>query len=281
MILEAQDIRYAYPGGAQALDSASLAIRAGEKLAVLGHNGAGKSTLLLALNGTVRPHSGTILRHGQPVRYDRTALAAWRSEVGLVLQDPDDQLFAATVFEDVSFGPLNQDLSKDTARQRVEAALSAMGIAELAERPTHMLSFGQRKRVAIAGVLAMQPAVLLLDEPTAGLDPGGVDELMATLSQLAAAGTTVVIATHDMDVAYGWADRIALFADNRVLRLDTPEAAFADAGEINRIGLRLPLVYELGRVLADSGKIDAEAGLPRDRAGLIAAIAGLPVNSRP
>ena len=269
MILEANQISYAYPGGTTALDRASLSIRAGERLAILGHNGAGKSTLLLALNGSVRPETGEIRRLGQVVDYSRKGLLAWRNAVGLVLQDPDDQLFAATVFEDVSFGPLNLGLDAAEARSRVDRALAAMGIASLADRPTHMLSFGQRKRVAIAGVLAMQPSVLLLDEPTAGLDPAGVEELMATLTALSAAGTTVVVATHDMDVAHAWADRVAIFSQHRVIAEGTPDVVFGDRAMLTGAGLREPLVHAIARALQARGMIADQTPIPRSQSDLI------------
>ncbi|WP_210275578.1 energy-coupling factor ABC transporter ATP-binding protein [Rhizobium sp. G21] len=173
MILEARKIGFRYEDGTRALDDVSLRIVRRQKLVILGANGAGKSSLMSLLNGSFKPSAGEVLLNGEPVAYDRKGLTLLRSQVGLVLQDPDDQLFAATVFEDVSFGPLNLGLSADEARLRVANALDAMEISDLSHRPTHMLSFGQRKRVAIAGILAMSPSVLLLDEPTAGLDPRG------------------------------------------------------------------------------------------------------------
>ena len=148
-----------------------LEVPRGRKLALLRANGCGKTTLLLHLNGTLKPSRGQVLLDGAVAGYGRQALNAWRNRVGLVLQDPDDQLFSATVEHDVSFGPLNQGLPEGQVRMRVAASLTALRIAGLAERPTHALSFGQKKRVAIAGVLAMRPEVLILDEPTAGLDP--------------------------------------------------------------------------------------------------------------
>ncbi|WP_159949372.1 ATP-binding cassette domain-containing protein [Rhizobium sp. 18065] len=263
MILEARAVDFSYDDGTRALDQASLVVNRQEILAILGANGAGKSTLLSTLNGTFRPAAGHILLDGNPVSYSRKGLVELRSRVGLVLQDPDDQLFAATVFEDVSFGPLNLGLSVSQARTRVLEALAIMGIEALSHRPTHMLSFGQRKRVAIAGVLAMSPAVLLLDEPTAGLDPKSVDELCETLRGLAVQGVSVVIATHDMDIAYNWADQIAVFARGKIIMEGRAEDVFGKSGFQQDTDLRLPLIYQLSSELRNSGLISQDGDLPR------------------
>ncbi len=269
-MLELVDVDYAYPGGILALKSLSLSIAAGERLALLGPNGAGKSTVLMLLNGTLRPDRGTVRLRGAAAGYDRRALHDWRTAVGMVLQDPDDQLFAATVFEDVSFGPLNLGLSEAEVRARVAEALDTMRMADLAERPTHMLSFGQRKRVAIAGIVAMRPEVLLLDEPSGGLDPLGVTHLMAALDRVSALGTTIVLTTHDMDLAYGWADRIAVLGDHHVAAIGAPEAVFEDAALLHRLQVRRPLLWEIGRWLRARGLIPADRALPRTREALFA-----------
>lgn len=269
MILEALDLEYRYEDGTLALDRASLAIRGHEKLAILGANGAGKSTLLSLLNGSLRPSAGEVLLNGGPVAYSRKGLTELRSQVGLVLQDPDDQLFAATVFEDVSFGPLNLGLSVAEARVRVSDALDAMGIAPLSHRPTHLLSFGQRKRVAIAGVLAMSPSFLLLDEPTAGLDPAGVEDLTETLHALSAQGVAVVVATHDMDMAYAWADRVAVFAAGKIMMDGTPEDVFRLENFCSRSGLRLPIIYRVAKALEALGIMGGLENLPRNVADLL------------
>jgi cobalt/nickel transport system ATP-binding protein len=236
-LIRAESLTYAYPGGVPALDGLDLAIEKGRRLAILGANGAGKTTLLLHLNGTLRPAHGRIRIDGTPVAYDRAGLLAWRRRVGLVLQDADDQLFAPSVFEDVSFGPMNLDLDEGEVRTRVEAALTALDIADLADRPTHMLSFGQKKRVAIAGAVAMRPEVLLLDEPTAGLDARSAKRLLATLAELEAAGTTLVFTTHDVDMAHRFADEAALFHRGRVIAHGAAKAILTDAATMDRAGL--------------------------------------------
>ena len=236
-LIRAEGLAYAYPGGVPALDGLDLEIETGRRLAILGPNGAGKTTLLLHLNGTLKPARGRILIDGRPVGHDRAGLIAWRRRVGLVLQDADDQLFAPSVAEDVSFGPMNLDLPEAEVRARVEAALAALDVADLADRPTHMLSFGQKKRVAIAGAVAMRPEVLLLDEPTAGLDARSAKRLLATLAELERAGTTLVFTTHDVDMAFRFADEAALFHGGRVVARGPAKTILADAATMDRAGL--------------------------------------------
>ena len=236
-LLLAEGLTYVYPGGVPALDRVDLSVERGRRLAILGPNGAGKTTLLLHLNGTLRPTSGRILLDGAPVGWDRAALLAWRRRVGLVLQDADDQLFAPTVFEDVSFGPLNLGLGRDETEARVRASLDALGIADLADRATHMLSFGQKKRAAIAGAIAMRPEILLLDEPTAGLDARSARRLLATLADLEAGGTTLVFTTHDVAMAHRFAHDAVLFQDGRIVGRGEAETLLADADAMDRAGL--------------------------------------------
>ncbi|MCE1237694.1 MAG: ATP-binding cassette domain-containing protein [Hyphomicrobiales bacterium] len=236
-LLVAEGLTYVYPGGVPALDHVDLAVARGRRLAVLGPNGAGKTTLLLHLNGTLRPSAGRILLDGAPVAWDRAGLVAWRRRVGLVLQDADDQLFAPTVFEDVSFGPLNLGLARDEAEARVREALEALDIADLADRPTHMLSFGQKKRAAIAGAVAMRPEILLLDEPTAGLDARSARRLLATLEALEAAGATLVFTTHDVVLAHRFAHDAVLFQDGRIVGHGPARDLLRDAAAMDRAGL--------------------------------------------
>jgi cobalt/nickel transport system ATP-binding protein len=270
LILEARGLRHSYPGGVATLDGLDLAVSRGSKVALLGANGAGKTTLLMHLNGTLRPQAGEVLVDGMPARHDRAGLTAWRRTVGLVMQDPEDQLFAATVAQDVSYGPLNLGLGEAEARERVAEALSAMRIADLADRPTHMLSFGQKKRVAIAGLLAMRPAVLLLDEPTAGLDGHGEVHLLGVLRKLTEAGTTIVFATHDSDLACAWADSVALFHAGRILRHGPPAEVLADAALVRTVRLRIPFAIEVGLAARSLGLVADGVPLPQGRAEVVA-----------
>ncbi len=269
-VLEVRGLGHVYPGGVTALTGLDLTVTRGRRLAILGANGAGKTTLLLHLNGTLKASAGTIRLDGQPVGHGRAALASWRRRVGLVLQEPDDQLFAASVAEDVSFGPLNLGLDETEVRQRVADALAQLRIADLADRPTHMLSFGQKKRVAIAGAVAMRPDLLLLDEPTAGLDHQGSVHLLAALEKLEASGTTLLFTTHDVDLAYGFAHEVALFDGGRVLAQGDVVAVLGDPEMMRAAHLRAPFVLELGLAARATGLLRADAPLPRSRAEALA-----------
>lgn len=268
-LLAIHGLNYCYPNGVAALRNLSLTIERGQKLAILGPNGSGKTTLLLHLNGAFRPARGEILLDGCPVRYDRRFLSDWRRRVGLVLQEPNDQLFAATVAQDVSFGPLNMGLSAPEVSERVRQTLESLRIAHLADRATHHLSFGQKKRVAIAGVLAMQPEILILDEPTAGLDSHGVTHLLGILQQLYEAGTTLVFSTHDVELAYAWADQVAVFYDGTMLRQGETIAVLADDEIMRQARLQTPLLLELAQLLREKSDGDSWRP-PRSRETMLA-----------
>lgn len=210
-MLRAENLVAGWPGRPPVLDGVSCTVPS--RLALLGPNGCGKTTLLRCLSGAHQPSSGRVLFGETALCYERRELQEHRRAVQLVLQDPDDQLFSADVTQDVSFGPLNLGLPEDEVRARVTEVLARLRLTHLAERATHHLSYGERKRVTIAGALAMRPSVLLLDEPTAGLDPSGVAELLAVLGEVSA---SVVIATHDVNFALAWADEVAVLADGQL-----------------------------------------------------------------
>jgi len=209
-LLEIRALGHRYPDGSHGLADCSLVLLPGSRNALLGANGSGKTTLLQHINGLLRPSSGGLLLDGRALDYSRAGLAALRRRVGLVFQNPDQQLLAATVFEDVSFGPLNLGLDAAQVRRRTVEALQAVGLADLAGRQVQQLSHGQKKRICIAGVLAMEPELLLLDEPMAGLDAAMQDELLTVLDSLSGRGVTLLLSTHDVDFAYRWADAIHL-----------------------------------------------------------------------
>ena len=214
MTLRAEAITVAHPGAAAVLTDASLTLGRG-RVALLGANGSGKTTLLQSLAGAIDLRCGSVTINGVPLQRGRLGLRAHRRRVQLVLQEPDDQLFSADVTQDVSFGPLNLGLTEDEARVRVAETLAQLGIEHLAARPSHQLSYGERKRVALAGAVAMRPQFLLLDEPTAGLDPLGVDDLLAALDELDAG---LLLATHDLPLARAWADEVAIVVDRTVVQ---------------------------------------------------------------
>ena len=255
--IEARELCYAYEDGVPALDHVSLKAERGRITGVLGANGAGKSTLFLNLNGVLTPQSGEVLLDGVPVRRDRKGLLELRRRVGIVFQDPDDQLFSADVYRDVSFGAVNLGLPEGEVRRRVEDALARTGIAHLKDKPTHALSFGQKKRAAIAGVLVMEPEVLILDEPTAGLDPQGVSGLLELLGQLRDGGMAVLIATHDMDLVPLCCDDAYLLGGGRVLASGAPEELFRNPALLRENHLRLPRIAHLMDILRDRDGLEA------------------------
>ena len=232
--------------GREVLRGLDVEVPAGARMALLGANGSGKTTLLRTIAGAHRPSAGQVFLDGEPVRFDRAGLRAHRRRVQLVL--PDDQLFSADVRQDVSFGPLNLGLSEAEAAAATDSAISAMGIEHLADRPTHQLSYGERKRVVIAGALAMNVDVLLLDEPTAGLDPAGVEALLQTLEEINALGTTLVFSTHEVDNALAFATHAAVMTDGR-LRQGGLVELLSDAELLAVARLRQPILLQLSAAL--------------------------------
>ncbi|MFV9506518.1 MAG: energy-coupling factor ABC transporter ATP-binding protein [Oscillochloridaceae bacterium umkhey_bin13] len=233
-MLELVKLAYTYPDGTPALREVSISLQAGEKVALVGPNGAGKSTLLLQLNGVLRPSSGSVLVDGEPV--EARNLGRVRARIGLVFQDPDDQLFSPTVFDDVAFGPLHMGLDEAEVRVRVTRALEQVGMTGVERRMPHHLSLGQRKRVAIATVLAMDPALLALDEPSAGLDPRarrGLIELLRSLPQ------AMLVSTHDLRMVAEIFPR-TIVLERGAVAFDGPSAAMLeDAAMLTRYGLEL------------------------------------------
>ncbi len=253
IILEARDIRYRYPRGMEAIRGISFHIRKKEKIALVGPNGAGKSTLLMMFNGMIRPDSGLMLFDNQPVRYDMGSLRVLRKRVGFVLQNPDRQIIAPTVYQDVAFGPTNLGYSMPEVRDAVTQALRHVGLEGFERRPPHQLSGGEKKRVAIAGVLAMDPDMLVFDEPTSGLDPSGSEDIMELLDELNNEGKTIIISTHDVELAYPWADRAILMLGGKILQEDVPEVAFGNPESVRMAHLSLPMLLELYGELQNRG----------------------------
>jgi cobalt/nickel transport system ATP-binding protein len=268
--LAADGLVVGYDRARPVLDGAALTVPPGRRLALLGANGSGKTTLLRCLSGALAPTRGRVMLDGAELRHTRTGLRAHRQAVQLVLQDPDDQLFSASVAQDVSFGPVNLGLPEAEVRARVGEALDLLAVAHLAGRPTHQLSYGERKRVAIAGAVAMRPCVLLLDEPTAGLDPSAVAEALAALTRLQGAGSTVVMSTHDVDLALAWADEVAVVVDRAVVQ-GPPEVLLGDDDLLARARLDRPWALTVGARLRELGLLSG-GPLPRDAAALLAAL---------
>lgn len=248
VLLSTEHLYATHPGRPMVLTDVNVSFRAGVRVAILGANGSGKTTLMRCLSGSLKPVKGKVKRGGTVLGHGRTQLREHRRAVQLVLQDPDDQLFSADVSQDVSFGPMNMGLDVAEVRDRVAEALQLLGASHLAERATHQLSYGERKRIAVAGAVAMRPDLLLLDEPTAGLDPVGVTKMLEALDRLRDHGTTVAMATHDVDLALAWADEALIVVDGGV-RQGPIDELLANVTMVERAHLHLPWPLELVRRL--------------------------------
>jgi len=248
MILEAQQVSYTYSDGTAALQEINIGIPKGQFTILLGPNGSGKTTFFKVITGLLKPGRGEVRVDGKPLSsYSKEELYR---RIGFVFQDPNDQLFAPTVGEDVSFGPVNLKLPPDEVGQRVRDALEMVGIPHLTNKPIHYLSYGQKKRAAIAGVLAMKPEIIILDEPTAGLDPAGVREIMRLLVKInKEEGITILMATHDVDLVPLYAHRIFILFAGKILISGTPREVFSAKETVRNAQLRLPRVAHLGEIL--------------------------------
>lgn len=251
-ILEIRDLTYIYGAGTpferKALKQVSLSIQKGEIIGIIGHTGSGKSTLIQHFNGLLKPSSGSVLLDGRSIWNEKGKCdRAVRFRVGLVFQYPEYQLFEETVAKDIAFGPHNMGLSEEEITIRVRESMDAVGLSqEIAEKSPFALSGGQKRRVAIAGVLAMRPEVLILDEPTAGLDPKGRDDILSLIrAYQQESGATVIIVSHSMEEIAQMADRLLVMNQAEILFCDTPRAVFMHAEEIIAAGLDVPMITKI------------------------------------
>jgi len=251
-LIETRDLCYAYPNRVTALDKINFIAPRNARIAVIGSNGAGKSTLFKHFNGIFRPTSGQVLIRGEPV--SKKNIKEIRKFVGIVFQNADDQIFSPTVEQDVAFGPTNLGLDPETIHHRVHESLRVVGIEHLAHRVPHHLSGGEKKRVAIAGVIAMEPEVLVLDEPTAGLDPRGVADLDAFINSLAKNyGMTVIFSTHDVGLVPEIADYIYVMDKGRIVAQGTVDEIFLQPEMLRNARLDMPALPRLLRSLRENG----------------------------
>ncbi|MDD5858981.1 MAG: energy-coupling factor transporter ATPase [Eubacteriales bacterium] len=259
MLIELRDVCYTYGVGTvyevNALDHVNLSIDEGEFIGVIGHTGSGKSTLIQHLNGLIKPTSGEVLFEGKNIWDNGYDLRSLRTHVGLVFQYPENQLFETDVLKDVMFGPKNEGLSQEECEERAKRALKEVGIAEeLYTASPFELSGGQKRRVAVAGVLAMDPEVLILDEPTAGLDPAGRDEILNRIKYLRdTRGITVILVSHSMEDVARYATRLLVVNDGKIAFDDTPKHVFMHYKELEKIGLAAPQITYIMRALYEKG----------------------------
>lgn len=269
LILEARHVSYSYGSGeTPSLKDLSLSIRRGRRTAVMGANGSGKSTFFLCCNGILQPDEGQIYYNGQPLSYRKKDLLSLREKVGIVFQDPDMQLFCASVYQEISFGPLNLGLPREEAAREVEAVIRRLGITPFRHRPAHALSGGQKKQVALADILVMHPELLILDEPFAALDPSHVHIIRDMIRDLEKDSSpsgplTVVIATHDTDFALEWADEVILFSEGQVLAQGAPASVLTDRELLARASLDLPGVIKVFESLQAAGLLGADLPAPK------------------
>lgn len=254
-IMETKNLHFDYPDGSSALRGIDLSVKKGEFLGILGANGSGKTTLLKILNGLLRAAKGEIYLNEKNVRsIDKDILFR---KVCTMFQNPDDQLFAPTVGEDIAYGPTNMGLKKDEIRKMVEYALDAVGMPEFSGKPIHNLSFGEKKRICLAGVLAMGPEVMLLDEPTSCLDPVGVNAIMQLFKKLnQEKGITMIMATHSVDLVPLFIDRVIILSKGKIILEGKPEKVFSDTEVIRSAKLRLPRIGHLFEILKKNDGLD-------------------------
>ncbi len=261
-ILQAKNIHFRYNDEKETLRGINLDIYEGEKIAVLGSNGAGKSTFFLNINGVLKSSEGEICYRGKTI--DKKSLNELRKNVGIVFQDADNQIIASTVEAEVSFGPMNLKLPREEVIARVDKALAYMNISDFKKRAPHYLSGGEKKRVSIADIIAMESEIIIFDEPTAALDPLNAAMLEEVLGKMSEEGRTMLISTHDVDFAYRWADRAIVFSNGQIIADDTPLNIFKQEDILEQASLKHPTMFDVYRIIEENNMIPAEGYYPRN-----------------
>ncbi|MFL0268647.1 energy-coupling factor ABC transporter ATP-binding protein [Candidatus Clostridium radicumherbarum] len=264
-IIETKDLSFQYPDGTQALNNINLKIEKGKKVSFIGVNGSGKSTLFLNLNGVLRPSKGSLVYKGNIVEYNQKSLLELRKKVGIVFQDPENQLFSASVYQEVSFGAMNLKLNNTDVKTRVDEALKNVGMYDYKEKAVHFLSYGQKKRVSIADILVMKPEVIVFDEPTSSLDPLHAKQIVSIFDELNEKGITVILSTHDVELAYSWSDYIIVMKDGEIYKEGTPYEIFSNDYLIDECYLQKPLILDMFETLCNCKKISADGKVPRNK----------------
>lgn len=245
LIVTLEQVSYQYADGTMALDQINLSIEKGKKIALLGNNGAGKSTLFLLLNGILKPTNGCILYNGKKLTYKKKEIQQLRQQVGIVFQNSETQLFSSTVYEDIKFGPKNLNLPTEEVERRVKEVITLTETEPLKDKPPHFLSIGQKKRVAIAGIVAIDPELMVLDEPTAGLDPYYSKRMLDLLEKIHHRNRTILLSTHNVDLAYEWADEVIILNNGHLLAQGKPVEVFNKREILETSHLHKPWIMEV------------------------------------
>lgn len=262
-ILETKNLSFKYSDGTEALKDINLKIEKGKKISFVGVNGSGKSTLFLNFNGVFKPTQGTVLYKGEEVKYNHKSLMNLRKNVGIVFQDPENQLISASVYQEVSFGAMNLRLSETEVRKRVDVGLKSVEMHDYKDKAVHFLSYGQKKRVSIADILVMEPEIIVFDEPTSSLDPKHSKQIVKIFDDLNKKGITVILSTHDVELAYSWSDYIVVMKDGNVVKEGTPYEVFSDDDLIRNCYLEKPFVLEVYEFLRKNNKISLYNNIPK------------------
>lgn len=260
-ILRCENVCFSYEKE-QILKNVNMSIEEGSITALLGKNGAGKSTLFLNINGVYIKDSGKIYYKGEEVIYNKKGIENIRKHIGIVFQDPNYQLFSASVLKDVSFGVLNLGFSKEQAREKSLKALVEVGMAEFIDKPTHALSYGQKKRVTIAGILVMEPEIIILDEITAGLDPMGANDILTLLKKInKEKGTTIILATHDMDIVPLYCDYAYVINNGSIVMHGKSDEILLHSDDLRKYSLRLPRISHLMEILKKKDNLSVDESI--------------------
>ncbi len=260
-ILQVKNLHFRYNDEKETLKGINLDIYEGEKIAVLGSNGAGKSTFFLNINGVLKSSEGEICYRGRTI--DKKSLNELRKNVGIVFQDADNQIIASTVEAEVSFGPMNLKLPREEVIARIDKALAYMNISDFRKRAPHYLSGGEKKRVSIADIIAMESEVIIFDEPTAALDPLNAAMLEEVLGKMSEEGRTMLISTHDVDFAYRWADRAVVFSNGQIIADDTPLNIFRQEDILEQASLKHPTMFDVYRIMEENSLVPSQGTYPR------------------
>ena len=264
-IIEVKDIYYKYSDGNYALEGVTLDIERGKKVAIIGANGAGKTTLFLHLNGIYKPTSGKIIIDDMDLKYDKKEMKNLRSKIGIVFQDSNTQLFSNSVVEEIAFGPMNMGLSTEEINSRINVILDKLGISNLREKPTHFLSGGEKKKVAIASILAMNPDIIVFDEPLANVDVKGTIEILDILNTLTNEGKTIILSTHDINTIYNWADYVYILSDGKIVGSGVPEDVFSNKRLMNENNIETPWILEVYEEIINNTKLKENHSVPKNK----------------